>query len=485
MKNAKYITPFDLISTLSAEETKRIQNGGRFWRFYLGEQWGYMRTSYNEEGEEELNDPTVTLNYCKAIVDKSTSFLFGKGYSFQFDSKVHSDLKPIVDEVFRYNNMDVKSIMLGQQGGISGDAFVQVAWDDESDDLHEGGKVSITLLPYNTVFPEYDPQNREKMLSCTIKYLVLSEDGESDYVYTQEVTKDRIITKMGNEVVEDIENPLGMINVVHIKNMPLAGFCYGQSDLQSIVPLQRELNAKVTDVSDIINYHAAPVTIIQGARSKNLERGAKKVWGGLPKDAKIYNLELSSDLNASNNFIAMIKKSIHELSNTPEMSLGGAGAISNTSGVALQITYSPLLEKTWIKRMTYGSGLKKVVVMSLKLLALKGDEDTKATLERILSDKELKRLAFSPEIQFADPLPKDEQIQMQLLAQKMNSGLEEPEGALQELGYKGDIQEKLAKIKKYQQEQQDMMFDTGYSGNTPIEHQYGADEGLLEVEGEE
>ena len=238
--------------------------------------------------------------------------------------------------------------------------------------------------------------------------------------------------------------------------------------------MQKELNAKVTDVSDIINYHSAPVTIIQGARSKNLERGAKKVWGGLPKDAKVYNLELSSDLNASNNFITMIKKAIHELSNTPEMSLGASGAISNTTGVALQITYSPLLEKTWIKRMTYGSGLRKVVVMILKLLEIKGEDETKKIVTAILADNKKKRMAFNPEVQFADPLPKDEQIQMQLLAQKLNSGLEEPEGALQELGYKGDIKEKLEKIRKYQKEQQDLMFDTGYSGNTPIEQQMGA-----------
>lgn len=481
MRDSKSLTSFDMLSTLSAEETKRIRLGGMFWRFYLGDQWGYVRGSVSEAGNEVYNDPTVTLNYCKAIVDKSTSFLFGKGFSFQFDTKIHSEVKPMIDEVFRYNDMAVKSIMMGQQGGITGDAFLQVAWEDEPDELHPAGKVAITLLPYNTVYPKYDTQNSEKMISCTIKYLVLSENGDIDYVYRQEITKDEIVTYHGETVVERMENPLGVINVVHIKNMPLAGFCYGQSDLVSIVPLQTELNAKVTDVSDIINYHAAPVTIIQGARSKNLEKGAKKVWGGLPKDAKVYNLELSSDLTASNNFIAFIKKSIHELSNTPEMSLGGAGAISNTSGVALQITYSPLLEKTWIKRMTYGEGLRRVVEMSLKLLHIKGDEETKDKLNKIFADKKLMSYAFNPEVQFVDPLPKDEQIQMQLLAQKLNSGLEEPEGALQELGYKGDIAEKLAKIKRYQLEQQQMMFDTGYSGNTPIEHQYGADEGIREV----
>ena len=116
------------------------------------------------------------------------------------------------------------------------------------------------------------------------------------------VTRDTISYYIDNELVEEIPNILREINIVQIKNIPLAGESRGQSDLKSIIPLQKELNAKVTDVSDIINYHSAPITIIQGAKSKNLEKGAKKVWGGLPKDAKVYNLELNSDLNASKQF---------------------------------------------------------------------------------------------------------------------------------------------------------------------------------------
>jgi hypothetical protein len=33
------------------------------------------------------------------------------------------------------------------------------------------------------------------------------------------------------------------------------------------------------------------VTVIIGAKPAGLEKGAKKVWGGLPKDANVFNLE--------------------------------------------------------------------------------------------------------------------------------------------------------------------------------------------------
>ena len=185
-----------------------------------------------------------------------------------------------------------------------------------------------------------------------------------------------------------------------------------------IIPLQKELNAKVTDVSDIINYHSAPITIIQGAKSKNLEKGAKKVWGGLPKDAKVYNLELNSDLNASNNFISTIKTAIHELSNTPEDSLGGKSAVSNTTGVALQIKYAPILEKTWLKRQTYGGGIKDVCRLIIKLLRVKGSDEERKLLNDLMSTSEGIKKVFDITVIFPDPLPKDEMVQLQIIAQR-------------------------------------------------------------------
>ena len=73
--------------------------------------------------------------------------------------------------------------------------------------------------------------------------------------------------------------------------MTISSSPWGQSDIWDIIPLNRELNEKMTEVSDIINYHAAPVTIITGAKASQLERGPKKVWAGLPKDSQVFNLE--------------------------------------------------------------------------------------------------------------------------------------------------------------------------------------------------
>lgn len=478
---------FELFSGLGLSEQRRLNEISEYWDFYLGDQWRVVR----EEGES-----LITFNYAKAIVDKSVSFLFGKGFRIQPHKEVAQELKPLLDEVWEYNKKDILGIEIGQMGAITGDCFIKVSWEDpEVDDdgmLYEeeypDGKVRINVLPTSSVFPVYSSHDKDKMVSCTIQYAILEMgiDGKPvARMYKEVVTRDTISYYIDNELVEEIPNILREINIVQIKNIPLAGESRGQSDLKSIIPLQKELNAKVTDVSDIVNYHSAPITIIQGAKSKNLEKGAKKVWGGLPKDAKVYNLELNSDLNASNNFISTIKTAIHELSNTPEDSLGGKSAISNTTGVALQIKYAPLLEKTWLKRQTYGGGIKDVCRLVIKLLRVKGSDEERRLLNDLMATSEGIKKVFDITVTFPDPLPKDEMVQLQIIAQKMNLGLEEPEGALIELGYEGDIQEKLEKIRKYQKEQQNLMFDLAGAENIDIagiQSQFDADIGDNDLE---
>ena len=478
---------FELFSGLGLSEQRRLNEISEYWDFYLGDQWRVVR----EEGES-----LITFNYAKAIVDKSVSFLFGKGFRIQPHKEVAQELKPLLDEVWEYNKKDILGVEIGQMGAITGDCFIKVSWEDpEVDDngmLYEeeypDGKVRINVLPTSSVFPVYSSHDKDKMVSCTIQYAILEMgiDGKPvARMYKEVVTRDTISYYIDNELVEEIPNILREINIVQIKNIPLAGESRGQSDLKSIIPLQKELNAKVTDVSDIINYHSAPITIIQGAKSKNLEKGAKKVWGGLPKDAKVYNLELNSDLNASNNFISTIKTAIHELSNTPEDSLGGKSAVSNTTGVALQIKYAPLLEKTWLKRQTYGGGIKDVCRLVIKLLRVKGSDEERKLLNDLMATSEGIKKVFDITVTFPDPLPKDEMVQLQIIAQKMNLGLEEPEGALKELGYEGDIQEKLEKIRKYQKEQQNLMFDLAGAENIDIagiQSQFDADIGDNDLE---
>ena len=232
-------------------------------------------------------------------------------------------------------------------------------------------------------------------------------------------------------------NPYCIIPFVQIKNFPVAGRSYGVGDIDDVIPLNVEYNLKRSDVSEIIDYHSAPITVVYGAKIGNLEKGANKVWGGLPKDAKIDNLKLEGDLSASTTYITDLKTSMCEVSGVPETVLGGASAISNTSGVALQYINLPLIERTRIKRLSTQKGLAKVNKFILYIALAEG-------LITKPEEIEMRNFLYN-EVTLPDTLPKDELLELQQIQTEMTLGMECRHGAMERLG-KDDINNKINEI---------------------------------------
>ncbi len=116
----------------------------------------------------------------------------------------------------------------------------------------------------------------------------------------------------------------------------------------------------------------SPITCIFGAKAKQLEKGPRQIWAGLPSDARVENLRLEGDLTAANTYLDKVKLAIHELSDVPEGSLGGMQAISNTSGVALHLQYQPLVEKTQRKKAQYEPGFQQLNYFILRIGTVMG-----------------------------------------------------------------------------------------------------------------
>jgi len=231
-----------------------------------------------------------------------------------------------------------------------------------------------------------------------------------------------------------------------------------------------ELNMKKSDCSEIIDCHSAPITLVYGAKIGNLEKGANKVWGGLPKDSKVENLSLSGDLIASQSYISDTKTAMCEIGGVPETVLGGASAISNTSGVALQYMNAPLIDKTKTKRNLTKNGLQKVNKLILLISLMEG---------LIEKPEEISIAEFVRNtVTIPDTLPKDTMLELTQIQLEMQLGLECRHGALKRLG-REDIQSKLDEVDKERaehpeyfggsEEQTDINAGGMMNGETPIE----------------
>lgn len=429
----------------------RLNRYAHNWAWYLGHHWGYKR---------EVGEPQLTFNYCRALSDFTTNFVFGEGVSFRTPDETEGIVPARLRRVWEVDNTKEAVLWeIGQLGSVSGDVFIKVAyeepWKDPIGRMHPG---RVRIIPLNPAhcFPEFHPHDRSRMIRFKLKYRFWGTSAEGTrqvFTYTELLTEQFIEEYVNDEIIDQRDNPLGTIPIVHVPNMPISGSPWGLSDLNDITTLNREYNEKATDVSDIINYHAAPVTVITGAKASQLEKGPRKVWGGLPKDANVFNLELGANLAAPLEYLQMLKTTMHEMTGVPEQALGQMIPISNTSGVALAIQYQPMMQKLRVKHIQYGKGFAAVNELIMLTLALK---EPGALMWDPTQDEELKEgqlealdpndpITYQTTCHWPGPLPIDRLVALNEIQLLMGLGLESKRGALRDLGFDFP-DEKMAEI---------------------------------------
>jgi hypothetical protein len=450
------ISPLGLVE-LADEEFEvhgpRLNRYSLNWAMYLGHHWGYRR----EQGEMQ-----IAVNYYRAFNDYLSRFTFGNGIHFRSPKATEAIIPDRLERIWEVDNDKMRVLLeMGQQGGITGDVFVKIAYEEPWVDVvgmtHPG---RVRLLPMNSsfCFPEFHPHDRTRLLRFKQKYRFWGTSLEGTrqvFTYTEILTDDIIEEYVNDELIDSRPNPLGLIPVVHIPNVPVAGSPWGLSDAHDIITINRAYNEISTDVADIINYHASPVTVIVGAKASNLEKGAKKVWGGLPKDAQVFNLEGGAQgIDGALKYLELLKRSMHEIMNIPETALGQVQAISNTSGVALSIQYQPLMNRWSQKVAQYGKGLEMINELALRTLFLKEPETMiyNPDVDGPIKEGQYPQLDPNDPIsyinyaQFPQPLPLDKLIVLNEIQTKIGMGLESKEGALRALGEEFP-EEKLQEIR--------------------------------------
>ena len=437
------ISPLGLVE-LADEEFEvhgpRLNRYSAAWAWYLGHHWSHRR----EQGENN-----VTMNYVKTMSDFITNFCFGKGIQFKVPEQNEAIIPQLLHEVWdNHNNKHYLLWQMGQLASITGDCFVKVAFDEPYADgvgLQHPGRVRILPLNPAHCFPEYHPHDRERLIRFKLKYRFWGTSPEGTrqvYTFTEILTDNTVQQFINDELIDEYENPIGVVPIVHIPNITITSSPWGQSDIWDIIQLNRELNEKMTEISDIINYHAAPVTIITGAKASQLERGPKKVWAGLPKEAQVFNLESRCEMSGAIEYVQMIKRAMHEITGVPETALGQFQPVSNTSGVALAIQYQPLMNRYQMKKIHFTQGLEKLNEIIIKtcavfipeLLIYNPSQTAMPEPDMLTQLDPNDPNTYKTTIHWPDPLPVDALIKLNEVQAKMALGIESKKGALKLLG---------------------------------------------------
>ncbi len=248
-------------------------------------------------------------------------------------------------------------------------------------------------------------------------------------VWVTEITSASAWQRYENkELVAEGNLPWGFLPVVHIQNMAQPFYYEGQSDVEPLVPIQDELNTRLSDRASRITMQSFKMYLgkgIEGFTDKPVSPGV--MWYTDNPDAAVEEFGGDTETPSEGLHIAEMREAMDKISGVTPLVAGVIRSkLGNlTSAVALRLTLMGMLSKTERKRFSYGEGLKKIVRMVLEIL---DKANIYKTGER---DREV-------EIIFPNPLPENVMEKLEEARAKKELGVP-TEQVLKELGYERSL----------------------------------------------
>ena len=193
------------------------------------------------------------------------------------------------------------------------------------------------------------------------------------------VVDDQLITKGANpysEIVAPGEKPRpAWIPFVHIPNLGVNGDYFGFGDAEAVYDLQDELNMRIADFGDIINYHAHPITLVKNyfGRFEDLRTGPDVVWD-MGREGEASYLEWGGPAPGVMDYIELLMKVLFDTSSLTGVAFGRTDQ-SQASGSALVVQMLPIVEVVRRKRATWGPKLRYLANRLLELEAMSMPSD--------------------------------------------------------------------------------------------------------------
>jgi len=163
-------------------------------------------------------------------------------------------------------------------------------------------------------------------------------------------------------------NRLGRIPVVHIQNLSQPFFYEGLSEVEPLVPLQDELNTRLSDRANRVTFQSFKMYLGKGIE-KFTERpvGPGQMWATDNPDASITEFGGDGSNPSEEEHIREIREAMDKASAVNPLAAGVLRSkVGNlTSENALRIVMMGLLAKVDKKRLTYGDGITRICELIL------------------------------------------------------------------------------------------------------------------------
>jgi hypothetical protein len=219
-------------------------------------------------------------------------------------------------------------------------------------------------------------------------------------------------------------NSLGRIPLVHVQNTAAPFEYAGAGDVEPLIPLQDELNTRLSDRASRITLQSFKMYLGKGIENfTSLPVAPGRMWMSDNDAADVIEFGGDASSPSEDAHISDLREAMDKTSAVTPIAAGAIkGRIGNlTSAAALRVTLQALLAKTEKKRTTYGAAIEQLCELSLAWLDRAGMFRSSADERRVT-------------INWPSPIPENQSEKLQDAEAKARLGVPR-EIVLRELGY--------------------------------------------------
>lgn len=396
-------------------------------------------------------DDNVLVNLCRPLVDDSVSWLFGNPETGVLTMKAKEEAAEPAGEPGEGEDLDDEPApeetaaqeqvrlalekiykrsggfrffkRMGSRGSIAGHFYVKLIAEAPGPrlvvldpllcavrtDPMDGDRAVAYKVEWRRV--ETEPNSRRKLTYIYRQLAVEVSDDPSAWVVGDFKAKDR--RKREWQLTNAWAWPYAWSPIVDGPNVQPGWGYYGLSDLEDVAGINDGVNFLVSNSMRILKHHGHPKTIGTGISETDLvASGIDNFWTVEEPTAKVYNLEMQSDLGAAMNLLDFLKTSFYSIGRglDPSVYKDQMGRITN---FALRVLAIRAVHKMGDKRMSYGDAL---VELNRRALEMAGTPEA-ATL-----------------VQWPDPLPEDPKTLVERLEKEIGMEITSRQTAAEETG---------------------------------------------------
>lgn len=368
--------------TLTGADEARFAAYADALDFFEGRQW----VERARRGEPER----LVFNYARALLRKTASYVFpapvGVAVTAKGDDPASreaanraerrlTELRDALDLV----RLD---LALCVDSAVLGDAAMKITWDAAR------GAPRVVAVDPGTLVARWAPDDPRAVHEVIQGYGLAGAqigpmfgmrppelDPDRVYPVIERWTAERWRVLVAGQALLDVANPYGWIPYIVVANDPRPLAFWGNSDLDDLMDVCRELNRRMSVLAHVLELSGAPIAVLENVDgSEGIRVGPGAKWE-LPEGSRAYLLDLLQGGGAEVHirYIDLLYRMLHDLSETPRTAFGDSGR--DLSGAALEVEIQPLVQKVNRKRRTWDGVFAARNAMLLDLLERFGGED--------------------------------------------------------------------------------------------------------------